>query len=323
MKKLILLLATVLVAIMGANAQFTESENWTWGEKGWEYIGDAMEDTSSIDFTTWTADSLPKLFREGAWYMNGSTKTENTSAHEDILVEKCGLGFYKYAFYGERSLTKKGEAVANPINCIYTSGMSMDDAYVGVAPDANDSCFRNNGISSYKRPAIYIPAFKYGIKQIRITLAVNHSNRSFSNQTLAYMPDQQGNDSLYWRTLDNLIANAGKSIYDEYVIEMNTQEETMATKVLSYASTDLPFILNIQVIPQQKLATGFNPVFSTLTCRAVQHGVILTAQENANINIYNVTGAIIAKANVLPNQSEFVALPNGFYIVNGTKVVVR
>ena len=48
----------------------------------------------------------------------------------------------------------------------------------------------------------------------------------------------------------------------------------------------------------------------------------VVAEQAATVNVYNLTGSLVAKLNVVAGDNT-VALPAGIYIANGQKVVVR
>ena len=48
----------------------------------------------------------------------------------------------------------------------------------------------------------------------------------------------------------------------------------------------------------------------------------VVAEEATTVNVYNLTGSLVAKLSVVAGDNT-VALPAGIYIANGQKVVVR
>lgn len=92
-------------------------------------------------------------------------------------------------------------------------------------------------------------------------------------------------------------------------------ETTQADKYSAvYACYKLPF----------KVATVVDNVVAKAEAKiyGAQGTLHVVAEQAATVNVYNLTGSLVAKLNVVAGDNT-VALPAGIYIANGQKVVVR
>lgn len=263
----------------------------------YEWYGEAQTEGFTIDFTKWTYQDLG----DPSWPDLATTMEQG---HSDQIVEKDLLGFYQWVIYENRNLTADG--VSEPLNVLFNGGYTYLDSVktgAGIVP----LC---------KRPAIYFPTFKNGIKQVRIT-GVSHNNaRPLTVSYKAYMPDAQGKDSAIMAGLPSLELG---NTWDEYVVD--NQNETVTDLRLSRNSTDYWFIGSIEVIPFANTAVSF-VADDRLEVRAVTGGILFNAKEDVTAVIYSMLGTHLHTIHVRAGVHTMVPMPQGMYIVNKQKIIV-
>lgn len=263
----------------------------------YEWYGEAQTKGFTIDFTKWNYEDLA----DPNWPDFATTQAQG---HSDQIVEKDLLGFYQWVIYENRDLTSDGFSGSQ--NVLFNGGYTYLDGErlgAGVVP----LC---------KRPAIYFPTFKNGIKQVRIT-GVSHNNvRPLSVSYKAFMPNSQGGDSTIMAGLPSL--EFGKE-WDEYVID--NQNETVTDLRISRNSTDYWFIGSIEVIPFGGTAVE-SVLDNRLEVRAVTGGILFNAKEDLTANIYTILGTTLHTIQVRAGVHTMVPMAKGVYIVNNQKIIV-
>lgn len=264
----------------------------------YEWYGDAQTEPIFVDFTKWTYDSLP----DPQW---PDFTTTTIRGHSDQLTQRYNLGFYQWMIYENRNL-ESDQAPMAVSNVLFNYGYTyLDGEKVGAG-----------AVPQCKRPAIYLPYYENGIKQVRIT-GVSHNNaRSMGIGYTAYQPDVHGQDSAIMAGLPYL--NFDK-VWDEYVID--TQNESVHNMRLSRNSTDYWFIGSIEVIPFE--GTDLKNVRDDrYEVRPVTGGILFNAKEDVDATIYSFSGAPIHNIHVKAGVHVMVPMTVGAYIVNNTKVIV-
>ena len=264
----------------------------------YEWYGELQTEGFEIDFTQWTYDSLP----DPAW---PDFATTLANGHSDELVQRHNLGFYQWTIYEGRDLSTDGYMGSS--NVLFNSGYTyLDGTKTGAGV-----------IALSKRPAIYFPTFKNGIKQIRIT-GVSHNNaRSMFVLYKSSMSDAQGNDSIIMAGLPAL--EFGKE-WDEYVID--NQSEAVTDVHIARNSTDYWFIGKIEVIPFP--STSVDAVQDTrYEVRGVHGNIVINAKEDAEVTIYTASGVALQTVKVHAGERVVIPMPQGFYVANHSKVGVK
>lgn len=264
----------------------------------YEWYGEAQTEGIEIDFTRWTYDSLPDPTAPNFAVMQ-------EMGHSDELVERNHIGFYQWTIYEDRDLTPDG--YTGKANVLYNGGYTNLE---GVKTSAGV-------IAQCKRPAIYFPTFKNGIKQVRIT-GVSHNNaRSMQVLYKSSALNGQGNDSTIMVGLPAL--EFGKE-WDEYVID--NQSEAVTDLHIARNSTDYWFIGKIEVIPFPN--TALDAVQDErYEVRGVHGNIVINAKEAAEVTIYNLSGMALKTVYVRAGERVVLPMPQGFYVANRSKVVVK
>lgn len=271
----------------------------------YKWYGDLQTEPISIDFTQWTYDSLP----DALW---PDFATTNMYAHSDEIVQRNNIGFYGWTIYEGRNLEANGymgsdgSVVANVLyNCGY---MYVDGERQGAG-----------SILQTKRPAIYLPEFKYGIKQVRLT-GVNHkADRTLFVGYNTIEPDSHGQDSLVMGGLSSLTIG---QVWDEYVVD-NPINDAVKDMRLSRNSQEYCFFGSLEVIPFTPTGIQEALLDTRVEARGVQGGILINAKENVVVDIYSLVGAKLYTVRVFAGVHTIIPMPQGVYITNNQKVVVE
>lgn len=265
----------------------------------YEWYGEEQTEPIYIDFTKLTYDSLP----DPSWPDFNTTVAQG---HSDQIVQRNNVGFYQWVIYEGRNL-ESDQAPMSVANVLFNGGYTyLNGERIGAG-----------AIAQCKRPAIYLPTFKNGIKQVRITGVSHNNSRSCMVGYKAYQTDSHGQDSAIMAGLPYL--EFGK-VWDEYVID--TQNESVMNMRLSRNSTDYWFIGSIEVIPfgGSNLETVRDTRYEV---RAVTGGILFNAKEDVDAVIYNFSGMPLHNIHVRAGIHVMVPMAPGAYIVNNTKVLVN
>ena len=199
MKKVFLLWTLLIAAV--ANATL-----YTVSDDGYSYTGTPV-DAFSVDFTSWTADSLPATWLDA-----------------DAAAEAGGMAFIKWKMVSRSDLKDSEGTSQTKLICFNNGG--TDDA----------TSVKNNATSN--KPRIYLPKTSRGVKSVKITFACAKARALAIN----YKDD---NHSAWEYTAAQSVSATTGCVISETTCELNTVGETSI--FIQYGSTDYLGILSIEL----------------------------------------------------------------------------
>jgi len=266
----------------------------------YEWYGEDQTEPVTIDFTKWNYDSLP----DPAW---PDFKTITSMGHTDALQQRYNIGFYQWTIYENRDLSSDGyKGESTKANVLFNGGYTY---LGGVRTGAG-------AVPQSKRPALYFPHYKNGIKQIRIT-GVSHTNSRA--MFIGYKTTVQGSTGQDSTILAGLPGVNFENVWDEYVVDMSNSQ--ISDVRISRNSTDYWFIGAIEVIPHEVTAL---PIVQDerYEARAVTGGILINAKEDVNVDIFSMAGVKLHTVVIKAGVHTMIPMPKGVYLVNNDKVIV-
>ena len=103
---------------------------------------------------------------------------------------------------------------------------------------------------------------------------------------------------------------------------IDNQSEVVTDLHLARNSTDYWFIGKIEVIPFPN--TALDAVQDErYEVRGVHGNIVINAKEAAEVTIYNLSGMALKTVYVRAGERVVLPMPQGFYVANRSKVVVK
>lgn len=271
----------------------------------YEWYGELQTEPIVIDFTKWTYDSLPDP-------LCPDFATMQTFYHSAYLTQRYNIGFYKYCMNEGRNLGNTGyeDADGNTVaNVLWNQGYTnMEDGTI----------VGNGSVPGPQRPAMYFPAFKNGIKQIRFEGVSYTVARSFFWLYKDVTVGSEGQDSTIMNSFpySSVPGEWGEFVFDPQGAYCNDIHN-------AWACQNYLFIGRIEVIPEEVDDALDEVIDDRYEARAVTGGILFNAKEDITANIYSTTGATLFTVQINAGVHTMVPMPVGLYIVNHQKVFVN
>jgi hypothetical protein len=181
-------------------------------------------------------------------------------------------------------------------------------------------------IDLYQDVALPTGTYKLSAKLRSTATGVNGNQRIYvvadevmTDYSDAYEFPWEVGDDADWETLAGwgLLSVNFEVTKPEFPVRIGATSTGDGTSVGGWFQAD---DFRLQMIAHGDAVNNFT-VENTVLAYGVAGGIKITALENAQVDVYAITGQLLGSKNI--NGTGFIALPKGVYIVNHQKVVVR